>query len=163
MTPYESVTSNASPSLAILLLELHHSIFFSFRWIVKKEHVYSKASLKKSKHHWDINFINGVNSSSFSSGLKLSERNIKVTGVNWSLLRWREEGVSNRISYFDSFLLSTLFFKALGVGQVKDVKQRWYPITIRNAFAIISLTSLYSWISSTMLMTGRWILFFTTK
>ena len=70
MTPYESVASNASPSLAILLLELHHSIF-----------VYSGASLKKSKHYCDINFINGVNSSSFSSGLKLSERNIKVAEI----------------------------------------------------------------------------------
>ena len=157
---YESATSNASPSLD----------FFSFRWIVKKEYVFSGDSLKKSKHHCDINFINGVNSSSFSSGLKLFERNVKVSeilfSIWWSELKsFQVEGGRgcNRISYFDSFLLIKFFFKALGAGQVKDVKQRWYPITIRNAFAIISLTSLYSWISSTMLMTGRWILFFTTK
>ena len=53
--------------------------------------MYSGASLKKIKRHCDINFINGVNSSSFSSGLKLSERNIKVTeiflNIWWSELK----------------------------------------------------------------------------
>ena len=93
--------------------------------------MYSGASLKKSKHHCDINFINGVNSSSFSSGLKLFERNVKVSeilfSIWWSELKsFQVEGGrgSNRISCFDSFLLIKLFFKALGAGQVKDVKQR---------------------------------------
>ena len=93
--------------------------------------MYSGDSLKKSKHRCDINFINGVNSSSFSSGLKLFERNVKVSeillSIWWSELKsFQVEGGggSNRISCFDSFLLIKLFFKALGAGQVKDVKQR---------------------------------------
>ena len=93
--------------------------------------MYSGDSLKKSKHRCDINFINGVNSSSFSSGLKLFERNVKVSEILlriwWSELKsFQVEGGggSNRISCFDSFLLIKLFFKALGAGQVKDVKQR---------------------------------------
>ena len=53
-------------SLAILSPESKPLIlFFSFRWIVKKEHVYSGTSLKKSKHHSNINFIHGVHSSDF--------------------------------------------------------------------------------------------------
>ena len=152
MTPYESATSEASPRWT--LFESQHLILFFFpnRRIVKKEHVYSGASQKKSKHHSNIKFITNVNSTSFSSGRKL-----KVSEIT---LVQSVEGVSNRMSYFDSFLLFKLFFKALGVGQVKDVKQSWYPIITRNVFAIISPTSLCSWISPTMLMTWRWIFFF---
>ena len=155
MTPYESATSEASPRWT--LFESQHLIlffFFSNRWIVKKEHVYSGASQKKSKHHRNIKFITNVNSTSFSSGRKLKVSEITLVQL--------VEGVSNRMSYFDSFLLFKLFFKALGVGQVKDVKQSWYPIITRNVFAIISPTSLCSWISPTMLMMGRWI-FFSSK
>ena len=153
MTPYESATSEASPRWT--LFESQHLILFFFfpnRWIVKKEHVYSGASQKKSKLHSNIKFITNVNSTSFSSGRKL-----KVSEIT---LVQSVEGVSNRMSYFDSLLLFKLFFKALGVGQVKDVKQSWYPIITHNVFAIISPTSLCSWISPTMLMTGRWIFFF---
>ena len=77
--------------------------------------MYSGASQKKSKHHSNINFITSVNSYTFSS-----ERKLKVSEIT---LVQSVEGVSNRMSYFDSFLLFKLFFKALGVGQVKDVKQ----------------------------------------
>ena len=77
--------------------------------------MYSGAFQKKSKHHRNIKFITNVNSTSFSSGRKLKVSEITLVQL--------VEGVSNRMSYFDSFLLFKLFFKALGVGQVKDVKQ----------------------------------------
>ena len=59
---------------------------------MKKEHVYSGASQKKSKHHSNINFITSVNSYTFSS-----ERKLKVSEITLVQL---VEGVSNRMSYF---------------------------------------------------------------
>ena len=128
--------------------------------------MYSGASLKKSKHYSGINFISGVNSSKFfivNEAQSIRNHFGDMNRVNWIIFRWREKEVSNWKSYFDSFLLVLFVFKALGVGQVKDVKQRWYQIITRNVFAIISPTSPYSWISPTMLMTGRWVFFFFDK
>ena len=126
-------------SLAISLFESQHFIFFPNRWIVKKEHVYFGASLKKSKHHSNINFVNSVNFYFFIWKEAISIRNhLKaISKVNWTLFKWRGEGVFQSNELFWLLSPCLILFKALGVGQVKDVKQRWYLITIRNVFAII--------------------------
>ena len=143
MTPHQAATSKVSLRRALKPRYINLSIttldFFSLRWIAKKEHVYSGASQKKSKHHSNINYKQR-NSSGF-----LSERKRKVSEITLKqLVEWIEffsggggRGFPIEWVILTPFSLFDSFFKALGVGQVKDVKQRWYLITILNVFAII--------------------------